>query len=64
MNKYGKCNYCGKPFNYGDTTFRLQVIQKSQSQGMPDEFTKDTNEYHSGCMPAVTAMWPRVKNEN
>lgn len=46
-----KCDLCGKGIGeYGEKYAKIQLMQNSQSQGMPDVFPKETVE---SCMECV-----------
>jgi hypothetical protein len=57
MSDYGKCSKCGTPFKHGETTARIQMVAKYQSQGYPAEFVKNQLEFCLSCVKQVKDMF-------
>lgn len=51
------CDNCGNKIStIGDEFVRIQTVKNTQSQGLPDQFVKNTEEYCKECM--VNINWP------
>ena len=46
---YGSCEFCKKPFEYGEESLKTCKVVKYSSHGQPDTYEKDKKEFHPGC---------------